>query len=45
MNVKFLGFLTAALMAAPLAANAQYVYTYTGADFGQIGPDRRLSGI
>jgi hypothetical protein len=33
MNGKILGFLTAALMAGPMAANAQYVYTYTGENF------------
>ena len=38
MNVKTLGFLTAALMAGPMVANAQYVYTYTGPDFDYIGP-------
>ena len=30
MNGKILGFLTAALMAAPLAANAQFTYDFTG---------------
>jgi hypothetical protein len=38
MNAKTLGLLTAALMAGPMAANAQYVYTYTGPDFDYIGP-------
>ena len=30
MNGKILGFLTAVLMAAPMAANAQFTYDYTG---------------
>jgi hypothetical protein len=30
MNGKILGFLIAALMAAPMAANAQFTYDYTG---------------
>ena len=30
MNGKMLGFLTAALMAAPMAANAQFMYDFTG---------------
>jgi hypothetical protein len=38
MNRKILGFLTAALMTGPMAANAQYVYTYTGPDFDLFGP-------
>lgn len=41
MNAKILGFLTAALIAAPMAANAQdvrYVYTYTGANFDSFDP-------
>ena len=36
MNVKTLGL--AALMAGPMTANAQYVYTYTGPDFDLFGP-------
>ena len=30
MNGKILGFLTAVLMAAPMAANAQFTYDFTG---------------
>jgi hypothetical protein len=42
-----LGFLAAALIFGPAVANAQYLYTYTGADFdvfGQVGGPPQLVG-
>jgi hypothetical protein len=36
MNIKILGFLSAALMVGPMVANAQFLYTYTGNNFDYL---------
>ena len=44
MNGKMLGFLTAVLMAAPIAANAQFMYDFTGVITASNGAPDRIAG-